>query len=179
MPKSKIVATLILCFLVFNGCKPETDICTYNIYYLPFGFAFKNFDVEEIDTLYLKTIITNDRQSLVIKTDTIICDSFRIVDDIISGGQSNTPNTYYGFGDMQEGYEYELIIPALQEQIKVFDIQSGPKSHSFKVEGRCSPGSQQASFRLYTAKFESNFKVNLIKGKSKTPLDNIALVDKH
>jgi hypothetical protein len=179
MPRLKIILiTIAACIFLFNSCSPKREICKYNIYYLPFGFVFKNFNFEEIDTLYLKEFTITESNIQLNKIDTIISDSFEHDGNIITQLFPYAHTDKYGTGSMKEGFEYELVIPALQQQVRAYDIKSGPTSHTFEVEGGCSPGAGQARFGLYTVSFESLYEVYITKGKSQFPADNIAVIVK-
>ena len=172
-----------LYLFVTSSCqkKTETDTCGYRIYYLPFGFAFEGFTTNEVDTLILKTYDTASDFTVLQGIDTIYTVHHELVDNIIfHNPQTDTANngSWSGFGMVTTGTDYILEIPSLQSEIRVKDVSPGPESHTFQVEGDCSPGSREPRFGIFKAVFENPYQVSLRKGRTGNPPDNIALIRK-
>ncbi|RYE00118.1 MAG: hypothetical protein EOP54_01345 [Sphingobacteriales bacterium] len=179
--KKYLYLLLSVSLFVTASCKKERSTCYYNIYYLPFGFAFEGFTADEVDTLILKTYAPGSGFSNLQHTDTIYTANNDITDGIIyrkPEADSAHTGSGSGFGALTIGSDYILEFPALQSAIKIKEITQGPDRHIFQVDGRCSPGAGQARFDIFKANFESNYQVVLKKGKIGHPDDNIALVKK-
>lgn len=143
--------SILLGIVLFStaSCRKERSTCYYPIYYLPFGFAFDGFTPEEVDTLILKTYEQGSGFSNVLHTDTIYTTNHTFTNGIIyRDPETDSLNTgsETGFGAVSHESDYILEIPALQSEIKIKDITHGPTSHTFEVDGRCSPGAGQARF---------------------------------
>lgn len=167
--------------LLAGSCRKETSTCYYNIYYLPFGFAFQGFTTDEVDTLILKTYEPGTGFSNLLHTDTIYTAHYDIKDGIIyrdPEADSIHTGSGSGFGALTIGSDYILELPALQSAIIVKEITEGPGRHTFEVNGYCSPGAGQARFGMFKADFESNYQIALMKGLIDHPDDNIALIQK-
>lgn len=175
--KKYVCFILVLGLYLFStsSClKKETAICSYSIYYLPFGFAFQGFTTDEVDTLFLKRYDTASNFTILQGIDTLYTANYDLIDSTI---YHNSP-AGSGFGALTIGSDYILELPSLQTNIKIKAITQGPTRHSFEVDGHCSPGAGAARFGLFKATFESPYQVSLWKGKTASPPDNIALVKK-
>lgn len=168
-------------FAALSCQKQETAICSYNIYYLPFGFAFEGFNPDEVDTLVLKKYDTASNFSVLQDVDTLYTANYDLADNIIfRNPQTDTTHTgsWSGFGVVTAGSDYILEVTSLQTSIKIKAIRPGPTRHSFEVDGHCSPGAGEARFGIFNATFESPYLVTLRKGRTGNPPDNIALIKK-
>ncbi len=161
--------------------KTGTDTCSYRIYYLPFGFAFEGFSTDEVDTLILKTYDSASNFTVLQGLDTLYTGNHDVVDNIIyRNPQTDSAHngSWSGFGLVTTSSDYILEIPSLQSEIRITDVSPGPESHTFEVDGDCSPGSREPRFGIFKATFESPYQVTLRKGRTWNHPDNIALIKK-
>ncbi|GEM_PF-982259 len=181
--KKYIYLILGLSVFMTSSCqkKTETDTCSYSIYYLPFGLAFEGFTTDEVDTLILKRYDSASNFTVLEGLDTLYTSHHELVDNIIfRNPQTDTAHNglWSGFGLVTTGSDYILTIPALQSEVRIKEISPGPESHTFQVDGDCSPGSREPRFGIFNATFESPYQVSLRKGRTGNPPDNIALIKK-
>jgi len=181
IPRLFVFCALGLGIISNFSCKKETYNCGYNIYYLPFGFAFKGFTLEEIDTLLLKRYNAGDGFVQLQSIDTLYIANFSdrngtyYRNNVDTNGNSSGSS---GFGSLDFGWDYELELLSLGTTIQITNIKKGDTSYSFTSDHPCSTGAGEARFEVFSADFTSPYAVSLGKGVSAAPPDNVALVVK-
>jgi len=131
---------IILGSMLAVSCKDKDQDCTAIKFKVPASVAFKGFQGDDLDTLYLRSYVKGSNFSQLIKLDTLKFAGVDIINDTAFASTTRTP-----LASFSNAVDYEMTIPTLSRTFRITDLKY---STDTIVRWTATDCSTQASFPL-------------------------------